>query len=348
MIVHRKSLPVLALLVGCADPPLVTPAPDAATDATPAPTGTQLRVTVPDADGVHVRLDVPGVVAADGPWDLNFTGWDILTHGGASGTGSGGAFGPLDALACAAEAPTLPIVVRDHAGGAFEGWYAYDGTSHALYSRFHVYGVRDDAHTYKVQILSYYGEVAGAPTSAVYRLRWAEVPGGSTKETTVDATGGGASGTGPAACLDLATGAIGLRTAAEAAATKDWHLCFRRDAITVNGERGGPRGVRAVDADAALHASETLASVSARTADSEKARFDAQQLSDPSLVFRGDRILSAFSDAWFTKTDPRTPVAACWVVVGRDGTTRYGLLFDQFSGAGAATPGTVTLHVRRF
>lgn len=343
---NRSSLLVL-VLTGCADAPLPTPRPDAATDSA-APMGTALEVTVPDTGGVHVRFDVPGVVPPDGPWDVHFTGWDVLTNGGASGTGSGGAFGPLDSLACAAEAPTLPIVVRDHAGGAFEDWYAYDGTSHALYSRFHVYGVRDDAHTYKVQILSYYGEVSGAPTGAVYRLRWAELTGSGTKEATLDATAGGASGTGPSACLDLGSGAVVLRTAAEAAATKDWHLCFRRDAITVNGERGGPRGVRAVDADGALRPSETLTTVAARTADSEKARFDAQQLSDPALVFRGDRILSAFSDAWATTTEPRAPVAACWVVVGRDGTTRYGLLFDQFSGAGAATPGTVTLHVRRF
>lgn len=340
---------LLALTLAACGADAPDSAKDAGAGADAAPVGTQLHVTVPAVGAVHVRFDPPGVVADDGPWDARFSGWDVHTNGGASGPGVGGAFGPLDALACAADAPTLPIVIRDHAGGAFEDWYAYDGTSHALHSRFHVYGVRDEAHAYKVQILSYYGEVAGAPTAAVYRVRWAEVPGGPTKElAAIDATAGGPSATGPSACLDLGSGAVVFHTAAEAATTSDWHLCFRRDAISVNGERGGPRGVRAVDTDGDQRGSETLALVAARTAASEEARFTAARLDDPTLVFRGDRVVSAFTDAWFTRTDPRAPLAACWVVVGHDGSHRYGLLFDRFDGATATSPGAITLHVRQF
>lgn len=347
----RALRPLLVVVAGCADaPPPSSPSPGA--DGGPALDGavaSELSVVVPSSGGVDVRLDAPAITGADGPWDVRFSGWDVFTHGGASGGGAGGAFGPLDPRACAADAPTLPIVIRDHAGGAFEDWYAYDGTTHALHSRFHVYGVRDATHTYKVQILSYYGEVAGAPTSAVYRVRWADARGGPTRElATLDATAGGASGAGPSACLDLGTGVVAMHTTLEASTATDWHLCFRRDAITVNGERGGPRGVGAVDADFALREGETLATVSARTADSERPRFDRQALDDPTLVFRGDRVLSAFSDAWFARTVPRAPLSACWVVVGHDGATRYGLLFDHFLGASDASPGTVTLHVRRF
>ncbi len=312
-----------------------------------------LRVTVRDGEKTFVRLATEEVVAESDAWDLAFTGWDVLTNGGVSGAANGGAFGPHVPLECAADVAAVPFVRKDATGGAFRRWYAYDGTTHALHSRMHVYGVRDGARTWKVQILGHYGEVAGAPTSAVYRVRWAEVGSAGASETIekhdLDGTAGGTGG-GKGACLDLGSGAVAMLDAEEARASSAWHLCFRRDAISVNGELGGPRGVVAVDLDAAATEGETVEQVAARTPERERARFDAVDaaaLAAPSLIWRGDRVVSAFSDAWYA---PATlaPAPACWIVIGADGASRFGVIFEAFEGASAAGPGVVAMRVRRF
>ena len=69
----------------------------------------------------------------------------------------------------------VPFLVADTAGGTFLGWYAYDGGTHTLYSRYHVYALRSGDQLYKLQLLGYYGDVAGAPVSALYQLRYAAV-----------------------------------------------------------------------------------------------------------------------------------------------------------------------------
>lgn len=342
----KRWIALSCLLGACADSTIASSPVDAGgPDAETGPPPFEVPVTARET--TYVALDGPRQVGAKDAWDLAFTGWDVFTNGGASGSGKGGAFGPHAPLVCATDAPAVPIVIRDSPGGAFTDWYAYDSTSHALYSRFHVYGVRDGSRTFKVQILSYYREVAGAPTSAVYRVRYAELGGPTRELTNVDATAGGSGGTGPSACVDLGTGTVVRHTQPEAAAANDWHLCFRRDTIAVNGEQGGPRGVVAVDADASETPKETLPVVSARTAATETGRFDAETLADPALVFRGDRVRSAFSDVWFVG-EPRAPASACWVVLGADGVSRFALLFEGFSGATAASPGVVSLRARKF
>ncbi len=354
-----RGIPVIVALLatsGCGNEP-GTKSNDAGTTradtAVPGVAEPPFNVTVPELGRVHVKLAGPSVVDASDAWDLAFEGWDVYTNGGASGRGAGSAFGPHELFACAADAIDAPILRKDVTGGAFRDWYAYDSTSHALYSKHHVYGVRDGSRLWRVQILSYYGEVAGAPTSAVYRVRYADVTAGGAVVNVagIDGTAGGPSAPSDSKseCLDLETGQKTRLTPAEARASSAWHLCFRRDAVSVNGELGGPRGVTAVDLDAALPtpSSDELARM---TPESERARFDAvdaAKLRDPALVYRGDRIVSAFSDSWFQPTSPRSPKAACWVVVGSDGGSRYGVVFEQFSGATAASPGVVSMRVRR-
>lgn len=318
--------------------------------------GVAFDVPVPATGRILVDLETAAVVSDGDGWDLAFEGVDVSTNGGLSGPGAGAAFGPYPATQILFdERPEVPFVIEDHAGGAFLDWYLYDGATHALWSRHHVVALQRGSTRHKVQILGYYGEVDGAPVSAVYHLRHAEVGADGASDTVVlDGLDGTAGGTGPgddapSGCLSLADGSITALSPADAQASTSWDLCFRRDVITVNGERGGPGGVVAVNLDAAAIAGESLAEVQARTAATELARFDAvdaARLDDPSLVWRGDRVISAFSDAWLEVRDGAlAPVAASWLVVGADGVEHL-VAFESLTGATATSVGTVRLRTR--
>lgn len=325
-------------------------------------TGEELRVTVPASGRVHVKLASPPAVVtpadpkADLGWDLAFEGLDVFTNSGPSGGGSAEGFGPLDAIAFVDDtAPQVPFLTGDKTGGAFLRWYFYEGPpNHALNSRFHVYGVKDGDKLYKVQILSYYGDQAGAPVSALFRVRWAEVTaagaGAIQEVSNLDGTAGGATGTpdSPSECLDLGTGARTTLAPSAARASSAWHLCFRRENISVNGELGGPRGVGAIDFDADKTATETLSDVVNRSAESERARFDAvlaPQFDGQAL--RGDRVVSAFSGLWIERgSNPPAPRKNAWFMVGADGKSKYLVGFARFEGATATSPGTVVMRVK--
>lgn len=323
--------------------------------------GTPLSVSVSPDGLVLVDLDEPAVLDETDPgtdgWEIAFRGYDVFTNSGVSGPASGGAFGPFGAPTFLSDAePDYPFLLEDRTGGAFLRWYAYEGDSHALYSRFHVYGIHDGDAFYKVQILGYYGEIQGAPVSAVYQIRYAPVDTSGVGTVTViddlDGTAGGLAGTDddPSGCLDLGDGTRPLFTVAESLASSTWHLCFRRDAISVNGELGGPRGVGAIDLT--RHESPTelpLEEVKAKTPASELAAFEAidhAALSDPALVYRGDRVVSAFGTAWYEPGAPAAPSDAVWVVQSSDGERAFLLYAEAFEGPGQASPGTVHLRVK--
>jgi hypothetical protein len=328
------------------------------TDPDPFASGAPMDVAVPESGRVFVDLDSLAMVDEDATWDLAFEGKGVFTNGGESGPGLGKGFGPLDVTDYASdEVPYYPFLIEDEPGGAFVKWYAYDGGEHVLYGRYHVYGVRRADTLYKVQVLGFYGEVQGAPVAAIYSLRYAAVNEGGVGPTTtlegVDATAGGSMGTesDPSACLTLATGEIQQLVPAEASASPDWDLCFRRAAISVNGELGGPGGVVAVDLDRDRTKNEKLAEVMTLTAGSELPRFDAvthADLSDPALPWTGDRIVSAFTDKWLkVGVSPVEPEDFAWMVVGADGSTVFLIGFDGFTGAAAASPGTVHMRVKK-
>lgn len=324
--------------------------------------GLPLAVDVPASGRVHVRLTTPEVLevadpAASTEWDLAFEGWEVYTNGGISGPGEAGGF-PLDAEEyAAAQLPAVPFLIEDEAGGAFVDWFVYDPSAHVIWSRYHVYGVEDGGRTWKVQIYTFYGEVQGAPVSAIYQIRYAEVtsagPGQTVELLDLDATSGGSEApeTAPSACLDLATGARSMLTPAEARADASWDLCFRRAIISVNGEIGGPGQVRAVDLDLDETAGETLDLVRARTKDTEAARFDGAgwaELTDPALNYRGDRVVSAFSDLWVDRSvGVGQPADVAWLVQGADGASQFLLKVESFEGATEAGPGRVNLRVRQ-
>jgi len=212
--------------------------------------------------------------------------------------------------------------------------------------------VRDGDRLYKVQLLGYYGEQAGAPVSGLYQLRYAEVldsgPGETIELSDIDATAGGPGGSGPAACLDLATGGVFALSLAEAKESSDWQLCFHRESVLVNGGEGGPRGVTAVD----LHAREveTEEEIQARTAESELGRFedvDFEALSDESLDWRGDGVVTPFAARWLEPgTTPPLPADDVWLVVGADGASNYLIAFDALEGDPRVEAATLRARVK--
>jgi hypothetical protein len=142
-----------------------------------------------------------------------------------------------------------------------------------------------------------------------------------------------------------------MLTPKQALQSSEWHLCFRRDNISVNGDFGGPRGVTAVDTEAAATDSESLEEVMARTAETELPGFDAADhtaLSDPALEYRGDGIVTAFGADWYDATkSPVEPALASWLVEGADSQATYLLAFIELEDPSDETPGRVHLRVKR-
>lgn len=321
--------------------------------------GEELKIPVPPQGRVHVKLASPPAIVTpadpntDKGWDVAFEGLDVYTNSGTSGSGASLAFGPLDPIVFVEDvAPEVPFLTEDKAGGAFIRWYFYEGApNHGLYSRFHVFGVKDGDKLYRVQILSYYGKRDGAAVSALYTIRAAEVGQPAKEVVDLDGTAGGTTAGDPAApseCLDLGTGARMMLTAAEARTSSAWHLCFRRQDISVNGEKGGPRGTGAIDFDADKIATEKLEDIVQLTPESKLARFDAiTAASFEGQALRGDRVVSAFSGLWTERgAGPAAPRKVAWLVVGANGKDRYLLGFSRFEGATATSPGTVVMRVK--
>jgi hypothetical protein len=362
------ALVAVHLLVACSDSAGPRPSPvrtlgtDAGGGATEVDTAYELRVPVPESGRVFVNLRDAHVVAPpDDPhgsvaWDIAFEGLDVFTNGGVSGGGRAGAFGPLDAsMLLLDEAPSVPFMSADRSGGAFVDWYAYEGApAHALWSRYHVVAVKDGTRLWKVQVLTYYGDRDGAPVSGLYKVRYAELfdagPGPTRELVSLDGTAGGpkAIAESPSECLDLASGERMMLTPEAARRSHAWHLCFRRQAVVVNGEAGGPRGVGAVDLDAPLAATETVDAVKARTAESARPAFDAvTRTACDGKSFRGDRIVSAFGDAWIDRSrSPIAPAPGAWLVADASGTQTYLVAFAALEGATKSSPGTVVMRIK--
>ncbi|MFT3837902.1 MAG: hypothetical protein QM723_13000 [Myxococcaceae bacterium] len=238
--------------------------------------------------------------------------------------------------------PDAPFIFTDKPGGAFLDWYAYDGSTHVLYSRFHVYGVKSGARFFKVQLLSYYGQQDNTAVGALYQVRYADVTAGAgaAQSLQIDGTAGGLSApeTAPSGCLTLATGAVALLTLDQARTSTNWDLCFRRDAVSVNGEAGGPGNVGAVDIQASQTAAETLAMLKTETASTQQAAFDSVDSAALSgATFRGDHIVSAFGAAWLEE--------AAWLVVTANGTHFLVGLSPHLDDT-TQSPGTVVLHIK--
>ncbi len=322
-----------------------------------------IQLTVGPDGRTFVELGTPSVVDVAGTgadsiaWDIALSGHDVFSNGGISGPGDSSAFGPLSAPTYLTDtAPEVPLMLKDRAGGALLDWYDYGGATHQLFSRYHVYALRDGARLFKLQILSYYGEELGAPVSALYHVRYAEVTAAGIGEThdvaQIDATAGGSKDDDkqPSGCLDLDTEQVSALTPAEAVTSAAWQLCFRRESISVNGGLSGTRGMGAVDLEAADTATETEAVIQKRTAASEKKLFDGVDfaaLSDESLAYRADGVVTAFGQRWLEPgTDPLALSTSVWLVIGADGASKYLLRFADLVGDPAIEQATLSLEAK--
>jgi hypothetical protein len=356
------AISLLALTAcACSDSAGWQPEDDAGSRSETFASGAELRVSVADAGRRFVKLSPPSIVdLTDAPeasldWDLAFDGFDVFTNGGVSGCGGGAAFGPLEAETFASgDTSEVPFLTPDKTGGAFHDWYAYEGETHALFSRYHVYGVTDGGRSWKVQVLGYYGQRDEAVISALYSVRYAEIEShrvGPTREhTDLDGSAGGvaASPAAPSECLDLADGTRSMLTPEAARASHGWHLCFRRASIVVNGEAGGPRGVRAVDLAADGTDTATIAAIKARTPDTERSAFEAvSAVALEGKTFRGDRAISAFSDLWADRANvPNKPRHAAWLVRDALGRQHFLVGFTSFENPTPRSPGTVVVRIK--
>jgi len=140
--------------------------------------------TVSVSVGAPAYLDLtaggPGSAAS---WDVAFQGWEILSNGGVSGSGT--VKGVVDvatdfALIDAAYAGTVPPQAyrADLFSGAFAmaPWYRYNitGTDNQIWPVFNVYLVRRGSTVYKVQLTGYYS-ATGAPRNIT--MRYAKIAG---------------------------------------------------------------------------------------------------------------------------------------------------------------------------
>lgn len=320
-----------------------------------------LELTVSPDGRTFVELSQPSEVrvAGDGEasiaWDLALRGREIFINGGISGPGNAGAFGPLSAPTYLTDtAPDVPLLFKDRAGGAFIDWYDY--ADHRLFSRYHVYGLRDGERLFKVQILGYYGQGPSGLVPALYRVRYAEVtPRGNGKTHDVlgiDASAGGNKDDDqePSACLELDTEQVSPLTPDEARVSDAWQLCFRRESIAVNGGLSGPRGMAAVDLQAAATAHETEAEVQKRSPASELALFEGVDFAalDPAqLSYRTDGIVTAFGQRWLEPgSEPLAVNRGVWLVVGADGAAKYLLKFSNLVGDPAREAATLNLEAK--
>ena len=131
------------------------------------PFGSVVQATADVRQGpVYYDLANRTTSTATGTWDLRFSGFEIRTNGGVSGTGTIMAvpdnttpFAAIDA-AYAARAPAVAYK-RDAYSGVFTSkpWYKYNitGTDNQIWPTFNVYLVRRGNAVYKVQLTSYYG-----------------------------------------------------------------------------------------------------------------------------------------------------------------------------------------------
>lgn len=352
---------VLASLLGCRSKKIGgdTSEPASGSDAG----GSQLELTVGPDRRTFVDLATPAVVDLEGSgasslaWDLAFQGRDVFVNGGVSGPGNARAFGPLSSPTFLSDtAPDVPLLLQDRAGGALLDWYKYAGATHRLFSRYHVYGIKDGERLYKLQIVSYYGDELGAPVPALYHVRYAEVTSNEVLPTHdvdhIDATAGGTQEdpSQPSGCLDFDSERTRALTPAEAATSSEWQLCFRREGVLVNGGLSGPRGMQAVDLEAAQTAEETEAEIEQRTAMTEQEAFDrvdAATLQDPSLAYAADGVVTAFGRRWLKGgSDPLELSDSAWLVIGVNGSTKYLLEFNQLGGDPSAEAVTLGFDVK--
>lgn len=123
----------------------------------------------------------PAVPATATNWDIAFSNYDIMQNSGPNGSGQCAAFlayseltNPTDIDGFTAQPSGAPLF-SDIPSSAMTDWYNYDGATHTLNSKGNVYIIKTASGLVKMQILSYYTNVAGTRTSGYYTFKWNEL-----------------------------------------------------------------------------------------------------------------------------------------------------------------------------
>lgn len=123
----------------------------------------------------------PGDPGASTDWDISFNNYELAMNSGPSGPGLAAGFfaytelqDPTD-LAGFTQQPAGAPLFTDIPGSVLTDWYDYNGQTHQLSSRNHVYLLRSGDRLYKMKIVTYYANRDGVPASGVYTFVWNEL-----------------------------------------------------------------------------------------------------------------------------------------------------------------------------
>lgn len=115
-------------------------------------------------------------------WDIKVSSYDLYLNSSFSGPGEAAAnpaYALLEGMSDPTdfdfytEAVTVPqAYAQDAEESVFSDWYDYDGQTHSLTSKGHVYLLQTSGKTYKVMIETYYGETG---VSGNFILYWEEL-----------------------------------------------------------------------------------------------------------------------------------------------------------------------------
>lgn len=122
-------------------------------------------------------------------WDLKFASYNVMTNSGPNGIGACAVFPAYTELTdktdinAFASVPANAAMFPDFVGSVFNGsltdsdqlWYDYDGSTHTLTSKSHVYLIRTADAIYKVEIVGWYADIGGNLASGYYTFKWAEL-----------------------------------------------------------------------------------------------------------------------------------------------------------------------------
>jgi len=182
-------------------------------------------------------------------WDLKFENWFIFTNGGISGKNAGGGVYMKADHYDEISAVNVPgMVFTDNLGSVFDNWYDADMTdTFTISTKGFVYLVKKGEKTYKVSVVSYYGEAQGSPVSAVYTIKFADLDAPEKVQTVenINATAGGTEAKGDGAYFSFENGILDLTDKAAGDST-EWDMKFKRFNINLNSGVSGKGEVKGV------------------------------------------------------------------------------------------------------
>lgn len=241
------------------------------TSFTDIPTEFMADFTAGDAS-ICYDLETSAAIDCDtngATWDIRFDAdFNIWLNGGIYGEGDAAAFGPdtLANMQLLKNGAGVPGFFKDQVAGIFleNSWYAYGlNDQHKLWPSYRVYVVESNAKQYKVRLTSFYAGqdsvIAEAGTSGVISFEYQEITEGSVGlsiQASVDASAGGMGA--PAddpknkySYFSFATGEVVALTDAEAEASADWDIAFKRTNVKLNSANrtAGTKGALAAAQD---------------------------------------------------------------------------------------------------